>query len=647
MEKFKWFPYKFLKKDKVENLHLMTEHLQKEINNATEFVEAIKRGELDIIYKVGNGETNPLGESLVSMRQQMVDTAEAERQRNWTTEGLAKFSDILRDNNSSLEELASEVISSLVKYLGANQGGFFMLEDEDPENITLTLRACYAYSRKKYLKKEILPGEGLVGQAFLEKRYIYLKEVPQDFVNITSGLGEATPNAILVSPLTVNETTYGILEIATFKDFAQYQIDFIQKIGESIASTIANVKTSERTKRLLDESQKMSEELKSQEEEMRQNMEELQATQEAASRSEAQTRMIFDYAMDAIITIDPKGTIDQFNPAAEKMFGYKVDEIAGKNIKLLMPQKYSSGHDGYLKSYEHTGEKKVIGKAREVEGMRKDGSTFPLEIRIQEGSIGSQTVFIGFLRDITLQKEQDDLIKENQAKARSYFTNSIDAIITANNEGQIIDSNPSATQLFGYGAEQLQQKHFNDIIGGVNLQDATLYLDKKKKVKGIDSQGVGFKTEMFLTVASIGEENIFIAYIRDIQAELKKDKELARSMMEMDQVKTELLAREQELRAYFDNSMDAILHINAKGAILDCNTTAANLFKMDGENPAGFNELVLDVDLETPHAYLGTRTTVEARTTEGTIFSTEFYLTKATAQGQNTFIAYVRDTLTE
>ena len=125
MEKFKWFPYKFLKKNKVENLHLMTEHLQKEINNATEFVEAIKRGELDIIYKVGNGETNPLGESLVSMRQQMVDTAEAERQRNWTTEGLAKFSDILRDNNSSLEELASEVISSLVKYLGANQGGFF------------------------------------------------------------------------------------------------------------------------------------------------------------------------------------------------------------------------------------------------------------------------------------------------------------------------------------------------------------------------------------------------------------------------------------------------------------------------------------------------------------------------------------------
>lgn len=647
MLKFKWFPYRFLKRDKVRSLHLLTENLQQEITNATEFVEAIKRGELDMVYKDDDEETNQLGESLVSMRQQMVDTAEAERQRNWTTEGLAKFSDILRDNNSSLDELALEVISALVKYLGANQGGFFMLEDDDPENSTLMLRACYAYARKKYLQKEILPGEGLVGQAFLENQYIYLKEVPRDFVNITSGLGEATPNAVLVAPLTVNDKTYGIVEIATFKDFAQYQIDFIQKIGESIASTIANVKTSERTKRLLDESQKMSEELRSQEEEMRQNMEELQATQEAASRSEAQTRMIFDNAMDAIITIDANGTIDQFNPAAEKMFGYKVEEVAGKNIKLLMPQKYSSHHDGYMQNYERTNEKKVIGKGREVEGMRKDGSTFPLEIRIQEGSIGSQKVFVGFLRDITIQKEQNDLIKESEAKARSYFTNSIDAIITANSEGLIIDSNPVATQLFGYRPDQLKQKHFNDVIGSVHLQDATLYLDKKKKVKGINSEGEGFKTEMFLTAANIGEEKIFIAYIRDIQAELKKDKELARSMMEMDQVKTELLAREQELRAYFDNSMDAILHINLDGAVLDSNTAAKSLFKMNGENSAGFNDLILNVDLENHHTYLGTRTIVEARTTEGEILNTEFYLTKATSQGQNTFIAYLRDTLTE
>lgn len=230
-----------------------------------------------------NSEQDALGASVNKMIINLKKSADEDSKRNWTSEGLANFADILRSNND-LKTLSNTIISNLIKYVKANQGAIFMLE-EQPKN-HLELIACYAYDRQKYLNKTIEIGEGLVGQCFQEKGRIFLTEVPESYINITSGLGYAPPRNVLIVPLLNNEKVEGVIEIASFNILEEYEIQFIEKVAESIASTISNMKINQQTTKLLSETQAQSAQMHSQEEEMRQNLEEMTAIQEEMQRKE-------------------------------------------------------------------------------------------------------------------------------------------------------------------------------------------------------------------------------------------------------------------------------------------------------------------------------------------------------------------------
>lgn len=111
--------------------------------------------------------------------------------------------------------------------------------------------------------------------------------------------------------------------------------------------------------------------------------------------------------MDPVIIIDSKGLIEYMNPAAEKIFQYKVEELKGKNIKALMPKPHSESHDMYIENYLKTRKPKVIGKIRVVEGLKKDGSRFPLELGVSEVRLKSKIIFTGVLKDLTEKKKSD------------------------------------------------------------------------------------------------------------------------------------------------------------------------------------------------------------------------------------------------
>lgn len=129
---------------------------------------------------------------------------------------------------------------------------------------------------------------------------------------------------------------------------------------------------------------------------------------------EVHLRAILDAAPDAMIVIDERGIIEEFNPAAEHQFGYPAADVCGQNVRLLMPSPYREEHDGYLHRYLATGERRIIGIGRVVVGQRRDGSTFPMELSVGEARSGGRRVFIAFVRDLTESQKTRARVQELQ-----------------------------------------------------------------------------------------------------------------------------------------------------------------------------------------------------------------------------------------
>lgn len=270
--------------------------LQNEILVATDFISEIEKGNMNKSYTAID--ESKLHGSLLTMRDKMKSIAAEEKQRNWATEGMANFGEILRTNNKDIEGLGHAVTGKLVNYLEVNQGGIFVLRENETKHKYLQMIACYAYDRKKHAEKSVEIGEGMLGQAVLEKESIYITQLPDGYTTITSGLGEATPSCMLIVPLIINEEVLGVLELCSFHPIKPYQIDFVKKLGESIASTLSTVMTNESTQRLLKATQEQSIQLQNQEEEMRQNLEELHATQEDMLRKEQEIQTLLDKSQE-------------------------------------------------------------------------------------------------------------------------------------------------------------------------------------------------------------------------------------------------------------------------------------------------------------------------------------------------------------
>jgi len=271
---------------------IVIKNIIENLKKAANFVINISKENFDVRWEGMNENNRHLNENniageLIIMRDRMKEVKESDSIRLWITDGVNKFSDILRKYNNDLDELTDVLLSELVKYVGANQGGIFLLEkDKEADKVSLVLKSCYAYERKKFVQKRVSVTEGLLGQCFQEKEVLYLENVPEDYVIIGSGLGNSKPRSIIFVPLKNNEDITGVIELASFKKFREQEITLLRRVGELMASAFINVMNNERTKELLLKSQQQAEELIAQEEEMRQNMEELQATHEQMHRKE-------------------------------------------------------------------------------------------------------------------------------------------------------------------------------------------------------------------------------------------------------------------------------------------------------------------------------------------------------------------------
>lgn len=262
-------------------MHVVSQ-CEAQLASATNIVERMVNGE----WQVGDqasGESGKLIQALYRLSDRLQKIASEEGQRAWANEGLAKFMNVLRQRGSTTQ-LADEIMRFIIKYLEVNQGALYLSEGEGADTF-LEMKACYAYERKRYIQHRVNPGEGLVGQAALEKETLYLKDIPRNYIKITSGLGEALPGNLAIVPLMNDGFVVGVLEIASFQSLTRHQLTFLEKAGESIASVLVARQAADKLQHLVDAMQHQAALLKEQDATMRRNLEQLAASEEEMKRA--------------------------------------------------------------------------------------------------------------------------------------------------------------------------------------------------------------------------------------------------------------------------------------------------------------------------------------------------------------------------
>jgi len=405
------------------------------LKKVREFIKAISSGNYGITWEGMNDENKDVNHEsiageLLNMRNQMELVKEQDQIRIWTTEGLSKFSEIIRNNQDNFDKLSENLISNVVNYVGAKVGGLFILEEEENKKF-LQLRAAYAYDRKKFLSKTVEIGEGLIGQCYLEAQTIYMEKVPNNYLSITSGLGGANPSSLLVIPLRTNEKIEGVLELASLKPFKPHEIEFLEKLGELLASSIITVRTGEKTTKLLQVSQEQAEEMRAQEEEMRQNMEELEATQEQMHRSVTELGTLKEtlekekYLLDSLMDNIPdsiyfKDRTSKFIRVSKYLashFGGNVEALIGKSdFDFQDKARAQEAYDDEL-NIMTTRKPKIDYIEKEVltDGSEHWVSTTKMPLVNSKGEVVGT---FGISRDVTrLKKLENDVMNKDRSLA--------------------------------------------------------------------------------------------------------------------------------------------------------------------------------------------------------------------------------------
>lgn len=408
------------------------------LKNNADFAQRIGEGQYDTAFKPAS-DNDILGMSLINMRNNLIENERRDKERNWIVRGVAEISEILRMHDS-LDALGDDVIKFILEKIGAIQGAFYIVNDDDPARPTIEMRASYAYSRKKYLKAKFRFAEGLVGQAAAEKDTVLRTEIPEDYVSVTSGiLGDQRPRCILIVPLITNEEVYGVLEFAGFKKFDASQVKFVQELSLILARTIFNIKVNERTRRLLAESQEMSNELKEKQEVLRQNAEEMQATQEELQRSnqkleeqieevnrtQKRMQLLLENASEVITIYEADETIRYISPSVESIFGYGQKEMIGKSDIEKVHADHREVFRELFRKMKASPEEKVTVQ---YEYRAKDGSFMWIETT--GTNVMSNQAIHGFIlnsRDIT-ERRRAEQEQRMRSKMQALSENSLDLI---------------------------------------------------------------------------------------------------------------------------------------------------------------------------------------------------------------------------
>jgi len=297
-----------------------------------------------------------LGKALDGLKHKLLRFSVEEQHRLWKMSGISGLSDLfsrLQNDQAALGDILYEFTKAVCRHTQINQGAVFLVRQQGVSK-WLELEACYAYEKRRYVNKKLALNEGLLGQCVQEQQSLYFEGLPDGFVSVTSGLGQATPAYLLQVPLIKNKEVIGVLELAAFKELEQHTREFVENACEKLAITLSMVRMNEETKRLLSASQKVNKQLKEKEEQMVIYNEQLNKEFEALSRK---------------LTI----TQDQYDPTLVKE--HYEEEIAVLSSELMLKKnmiKVYQQENEHLKQQSQTAIQKHTKLANKVLAIEKE-----------------------------------------------------------------------------------------------------------------------------------------------------------------------------------------------------------------------------------------------------------------------------------
>jgi PAS domain S-box-containing protein len=459
--------------DEVGQMAETTDELVQSLKQTATFAEKIGKGDLKADFKP-QSDGDILGNALIEMRKSLVETEQRDTERNWIVTGVAEISEILRSHDT-IDELGDAVISYITEKINAIQGAFYVINDDDQDDPFIEMKSAYAYHKKKFIKGKFKLAEGLVGQAAVEKDFILRTEIPDEYVTITSGiLGDKRPKSILITPLITEEKVYGVVEFAGFDKFTDSHINYVKEISLILARTIFNIKVNERTRKLLEESQKMSNELQEQQEVLRQNAEEMAATQEElkrtnqrledqieeVNRTQNRMQLLLENASEVIAIYEKEGSIRYISPSVEKILGYTQNDLIGSNDKEhVVPE----GVDQFENMFKQVIANPFDSFTVQYEYIKKDGETIWLEATAT--NLLSDPAIQGIIlnsRDIT-ERRRAEREERMKSKMQALSENSPDLITRFTHEGEVFYINPMIENYTGQKPSELLNKKLDEI----------------------------------------------------------------------------------------------------------------------------------------------------------------------------------------
>ena len=285
---------------------------------------------------------------------------------------------------------------------------------------------------------------------------------------------------------------------------------------------------------------------------------------------EAKYRATVDTAVDAIAVIDERGIVQSFNRSAEKLFGYTAQEVVGQNVRILMPEPHCGAHDDYLGNYRLTGRAKIIGIGREVQGQRKDGSLFPLELSIAEWRADGVRYFTGIMRDITERRLAEVRRQADEAKYRAIVDTAVDAIAVIDESGIVQSFNRSAEEIFGYSAAEVVGQNVRLLMPDPDRSAHDGYITNYRRtgqakiigigreVRGKRKDGSLFPLELSIAERHADSKRYFTGIMRDVTDRKQADEALHRLAQTLERRVAERTAALEAANQRLTDQMEAL-----------------------------------------------------------------------------------------